>query len=104
MAPIDITKYGMAIPAAQFPLIAHLVKWMISSDDVEVSRAYMILDGKRYQDGIFTSYMMQVHDMIMLRPINALIAATITIDEQDFTVFLEVYEGLAKLSFGKDDS
>jgi hypothetical protein len=47
------------------------------------------------------SYMMQVHDMIMLRSVNALIAVTVTVVGEDLTMFVEVYENLAKLSFRK---
>lgn len=99
----DILKYNIVIPAPQFHLIAHFVKWFLVPEDIEMSLAYMILDGKKYQDGLFMSYMMQIHDMIMLRSVHALVAATVTVAGEDFIIFVEVYENLAKLSFRKDD-
>lgn len=99
----NILKYGMCIPAPQFPLIAHFVKWFITSDDIKISPAYMILDGQKYTGGLLMSYMAQLNDLLMLKPVSGLIATTITVAGKEFTIFVEVYEHLAKLSFRKDE-
>jgi len=99
MTPKDILKYGMNIPPPQFPLIAHFVKWLITSDDVELSKAFMVLDGSKYNDGLFMSYLMQVHDMLMMRRIEAVIAADLTISGEEARIWVRVDKDFAMLWF-----
>jgi hypothetical protein len=99
MSPQDILSYKMAIPPAQFPLIAHLVKWVTHSDDVECSRAIMIMDGVKYRDGLLTSYMMQIHDTLMMRRVEALLGANIDYYGLKAMIVIKVTDNLATLDF-----
>jgi hypothetical protein len=99
----DIEQFMMRVPAAQFQLIAHLVKWILNDEATEINRAWMMLDGKEYTDGLAMSYMMQIHDLLMLRPINALLAATITFEDGTTArMWVEVMNKIATLSFTGD--
>jgi hypothetical protein len=103
MTPKHITLYKMAVPPAQFPLIAHFVKWLTVPEDVELSKGYMILDGQKYTDGLPMSYMMQVHDILMMRPVSAIIGANLMFHGVDVRMWIRVDEYFATLWFeGKD--
>lgn len=102
MTPKDILKYIIAVPPAQFPLIAHFVKWLTASDDTELSPGFMILDGVQYKDGIVMSYMMQVHDILMMKPIEALIAANMEFAGEEVQMWIRVENKVAMLWFTKE--
>lgn len=99
MSPSNILQYKMAVPPAQFPLIAHLIKWITHSDDVECSRAVMIMDGRKYRDGLFTSYMMQLHDTLMIRRVEAILGANINYHGFKAMAVVKVTDTLATLDF-----
>lgn len=103
MTPKNIIMYKIVVPPAQFPLIAHFVKWLTVPEDVELSRGYMALDGKKYHDGLPLSYMMQVHDMLMMRPVSAIIGADLMFHGEDVRMWIRVDEYFAMLWFTRKD-
>ena len=101
MNPKDILRYTMCVPPAQFPLIAHFVKWLITPEDVELGPAFMTLDNSKYEDGLAMSYMMQVHDLLMLRPVDALIAANLNFHGTVVRLWISVDKRYAWIRFTK---
>lgn len=94
---MEIFKYHIRVPIELFPLIAHAVKYFVTTHDITFESIAMGLDQRSYEDGNILAYLSQINDLLQLRQkTNAVIEAYFEWNKVKCQLFVGVMSGVAE--------
>jgi len=95
-----VAETKILIPVQEIQLIAHFVKWLVTQDEVhEADESLAVIDGKHYTGQQTLSSLKMIWDLSQIRPVTASLLSTVRIDDKELTLWLEINEERADLSF-----
>ena len=101
---MKILNTRIKVPVQLFTLIAHAVKYAMANElkEAEVEYTVLYLDKRKYQDGLAMSYLMQIHDFLMIRKdIDSILICRYILEDTTFVLHVAITGGWAELRFTK---
>ena len=99
---MNILEITIKVPVQLFTIIAHAVKYVMANElkEAEVEYTVLYLDKRKYQDGLAMSYLMQIHDFLMIREdVDGILICRYTLEGTTFAMHIAITGGWAELKF-----